>query len=69
MDAKKRLLIRGAKYQFYKVKEYENGCVLLEPRELVAPIEISKKTLESMDRAIENVKVEKVSETVDLSDF
>ena len=43
--------------------------MLLEPRELVAPIEISKKTLESMDRAIENVKVEKVSETVDLSDF
>ena len=22
LDAKKRLLIRGAKYQFYKVKEY-----------------------------------------------
>ena len=69
LDAKKRLTLRGAKYAYYHVKEYANGCILLEPKELVTPVEISAKTLNIMDKAIRNLKVGKVSEPIDLSEY
>ena len=34
LDAKKRLTLRGASHEYYNVKEYDNGFILLEPREL-----------------------------------
>ena len=34
LDNKKRVTLRGANYKYYQVKEYENGCILLEPREV-----------------------------------
>ncbi|MCC8196525.1 MAG: hypothetical protein LIO49_06980 [Ruminococcus sp.] len=69
IDSKKRVTLRGAAYHYYNVKEYENGCIILEPRELVAPVTISKKTLAGMDEAVANFKKGEVSEPVDLSDF
>lgn len=69
IDNKKRVTLRGALYQYYNVKEFENGCIMLEPRELTVPESISGRTLEDMDRAIENFKLNKVSEPIDLSDF
>ena len=69
IDDKKRITLRGALYQYYNVKEYINGCILLEPRELVVPDSISKRTLKVMDKAIENYKIGEVSEAIDLSDF
>ncbi len=69
LDAKHRLTLRGAKYDYYQVKEYENGYIVLEPRELVVPKEISKKTLDMMDESIRNYKVGKVSAPIDLTGF
>lgn len=69
IDSKKRITLRGALYQYYNVKEYDNGCIMLEPRELTVPDSISAKTLEDMDRAISNFQIGKVSEEIDLSDF
>ena len=69
LDSKKRVTLRGAKYPYYNVGECDNGCILLEPRELTIPKSISSKTLKSMDEAIRNFKIGKVSEPVDLSDF
>ena len=69
IDSKKRITIRDALYSFYNVKEYNNGCVLLEPRELTKPNSISAKTLKQMDKAIENFNLGNVSEEIDLSDF
>ncbi|MCD7715051.1 MAG: hypothetical protein LUG56_02375 [Lachnospiraceae bacterium] len=69
IDSKKRVTLRGATYQYYNVKEYENGCILLEPRELNLPDSISKRTLEDMDQAVENFKKGVVSSVIDLSDF
>lgn len=69
IDNKKRVTLRGALYQYYNVKEYDNGCIILEPRELTIPDSISAKTLEDMDKAVSNFKIGKVSETVDLSDL
>lgn len=69
IDDKKRITLRGALYQYYNVKEYDNGCIILEPRELKIPDSISSKTLEDMDKSIHNFKMGSVSETIDLSDF
>ena len=69
IDMKKRLTIRGAQYDNYHVYEFENGKIMLEPRVLVAPVEISKKTLGMMDSAMDNFKKGKASKPVDLSAF
>lgn len=69
IDSKKRVTLRGALYQYYNVREFQNGCIMLEPRELTVPETLSRRTLEDMDRAIENFKANKVSAPVDLSDF
>ena len=69
IDSKKRVTLRGASYQYYNVKEYENGCIMLEPRELTVPEGISAKTLKDMERAIENFRMGTVSPAIDLSDF
>ena len=67
IDSKKRITLRGALYQYYNVKEYDNGCIMLEPRELTVPDSISARTLEDMDRAISNFKKGEVSPVVENS--
>ena len=69
IDSKKRVTLRGAAYQYYNVKEYENGCIVLEPRELKTPESISANSLRAMDIAVANFKKGDVSEAIDLSDF
>ena len=69
LDGKNRLTILGARYEYYQVKEYANGCILLEPRELVKPKEISKRSLKMMDEAVANLQQGKVSAPLDLSEF
>lgn len=69
IDSKKRITLRGAAYQYYNVREYTNGCIILEPRELTVPDTISARTLRDMDMAIANFKKGNVSEVIDLSDF
>ena len=69
LDAKNRLTIRGAKNAYYQVKEYAKGCIMLEPRELVRPKEISQRTLKMMDEAVANLKQGKASAPLDLSEF
>lgn len=69
LDNKKRITLRGATYQYYNVKEYGNGCIILEPWELSVPKSISSRTLADMDRAVSNFKRGDVSSAIDLSDF
>lgn len=69
LDDKKRITLRGATYQYYNVKEYQNGCIMLEPRELTTPESISAQTLADMDKAIENFKSGQISQPIDLSTF
>ena len=68
LDSKKRITLRGAKYNYYNVKEYVNGCILLQPQELHT-VEISSRTLKMMDSAIDNFRLGNVSDPVDLSGF
>lgn len=44
IDSKKRVTIRGASYKYYEVKEYDKGCIVLEPRELKPPETISRRS-------------------------
>ncbi len=69
IDIKKRLTIRGAQYENYRVYEYEDGKILLEPRVLVNPFEVSKNTLGMMDSAMVNLKKGKISKPIDLTSF
>lgn len=69
IDAKKRITLRGARYDYYNVREYENGCIILEPRELKRPDSISVATLRMMDESIKNLDAGKVSDPIDLSAF
>ena len=69
IDAKKRITLRGARYDYYNVREYENGCIILEPRELKRPDSISVATLRMMDESIKNLDAGRVSDPIDFSAF
>ena len=69
VDSKKRITLRNAKYEYYNVKEMENGTLVLEPRELSVPFSVSELTLKMMDSAMENLKNGIVSEPIDLAAF
>ena len=64
MDSKKRITLRNARYEYYHVEEFDDGKIVLEPRELVPPFQISE-----MDQAMDNLKQGRVSKVVDLSAF
>lgn len=68
-DMKKRITLRNSKYEYYHVQEFADGRIVLEPRELVVPFEVSKATLDMMDSAIKNLNNGKVSEPLDLTEF
>ena len=69
VDNKKRISIRGSKYDYYSVTEYEDGKVVLEPRVLVTPFEVSNNTLSMMDKSVENIDKGTASEPIDLNKF
>ena len=69
VDSKKRLTLRETPFEYYHVEHFADGRIMLEPRELVEPARVSARTLEMMDRSMDNLKKGIVSEPVDLSDF
>jgi len=69
LDSKKRLTIRGARTEYYHVTEFEDGSVKLSPRKLIHPDEISKRTLEMMDKAMKNLEEGEVSKPVDMEEL
>lgn len=56
IDSKKRLTLRNARFDYFHVEEFADGKIILEPRELVKPFEVSAGTLAMMDSAVENLK-------------
>jgi len=49
LDSRKRLTLRDAGYEHYHVTEHDDGRVVLEPRVLVAPNELTVKTLRDVE--------------------
>ena len=69
VDSKKRITLRDSVFEYFHIKQYKDGTMVLEPRVLVEPNALSKKTLKMMDKSIDNFKKSKVSKAIDLSDF
>lgn len=69
LDTKKRITLRSVIFEYYHVSEYEDGRIVLEPRVLMPPFQVSANTLAMMDASVENLKTGNASEAVDLSDF
>ena len=69
IDSKKRVTLRNTVFEYFHVQEMDNGVIILEPRVLTAPFQVSANTLSMMDDSVENIKKGKVSEVVDLSAF
>ena len=69
LDTKKRVTLRGRLFDYYHVTEFEDGHIVMEPRELTPPFQISANSLATMDASVQNLKSGKVSEALDLSEF
>ena len=69
LDAKKRLTLREAGFDYYHVSVFSDGRMILEPRVLAAPFRISANTLNMMDQAVQNIQEGKVSPALDLTEF
>jgi hypothetical protein len=67
-DAKRRVTLRSADYSYYHAREYADGRILLEPRELRAPDSISRLTLRHMDEAVRNFSTGKVGDEFEPED-
>ena len=67
IDSKKRITLRNALFEYFHVEEYDDGTIVLEPRELAKPFSVSANTLAMMDSSIENLKNGTVTDPIDLS--
>ena len=71
LDSKSRITVRGQTkkeiFKNYHVKIFTDGHILLEPRVLVHPSMISKKTLKMIDAAMENYSKGIRSKPVDMA--
>ena len=69
LDSKKRLTLREARYEYYHVSVLPDQRIVLEPRVLTTPFEVSSNTLKMMDDSVDNMNRGKVSPALDLSEF
>ena len=69
LDSKKRLTLREAGYEYYHVSVLPDQRIVLEPRVLTTPFEVSANALKMMDNSVEKIKKGKVSPATDLSEF
>ena len=69
IDSKKRVTLRNTSFEYYHVQEMDNGVIILEPRELTVPFQVSANTLSMMDESVKNLKKGKASAAIDLSAF
>lgn len=71
LDTKHRITVRNVKriYKNYHVRVYGDGRILMEPRILVDPKLISKRTLHMMDKAMDNYAKGVRSEPVDTNEM
>ena len=69
VDSKKRITLRNTIYEYFHIEEYEDGKIVLEPRELTKPFQISQNSLSMLDSSVDNFKTGNVSEPLNLSSY
>jgi hypothetical protein len=67
-DSKWRITLRSKDYSYYHAREYSDGRIVLEPRELRAPATLSRLTLSHMDEAVRRMAEGEVGDEFDLSE-
>ena len=67
LDSRNRITLRRVQYPFFHVREYEDGRILLEPRELTEPFRISSEALQMLDDSMEARKNGYEPQALDLS--
>jgi hypothetical protein len=68
-DAKKRVSLRNSKTKYFHVQALSNGCYLLEPRVLVPPQAVPRRTLKMLEQSVTNLKKGLASPPIDLTPF
>lgn len=69
VDAKKRVTIRGAGHQYFRVVHRKDGTILLKPRVLQDAVPVSSRTLRGMDAAMKNLREGRRSKPADLKKY
>lgn len=69
VDSKKRVTLRNTNFEYYHILQMSDGVIILEPRELRAPFQISANTLSMIEKSMESLKQGIASEPVDLSEL
>ncbi len=69
LDSKHRFTLRDSIFNHYHVKHFKDGRVVLEPRVLARPDQLSKKTLRMLDRSMQNFANGAVGKPVDLDEL
>ena len=69
LDSKRRVTLRGTTNDYYAVRLFSDGTVVMEPRVLTHPANVSTKVLRMMDKAVANLKRGNVSPAVDLGKY
>jgi hypothetical protein len=68
-DNRHRITLPKTGFAHYHLSQFEDGRIVLEPRELVPPPAISARTLRMMDRAMSNMDAGEVWGPVDPADL
>ena len=69
LDTKRRVTLRGATNDYYAVRLFADGTVVLAPRVLTHPANVSARALRMMDKSVRNLKRGHVSPTINLSKY
>jgi len=69
LDSKRRLTIRDTQYEYYHVDEFKDGTLLLKPRVLINPNELSENTLGMIEQSMDNLENGVVSNPVNLEKY
>lgn len=70
LDSKHRFTLRGRPpFNHFHVKQFTDGRLLLEPRVLATPDQLSKKTLRMLDSSMQNFSKGIVGESLDLDEL
>lgn len=67
-DARKRITLRHSRFEYYRAREFADGTVLLEPRELRVPEALSPRTVDSIYAALHNMDQGVVGDEFDLDE-
>lgn len=63
LDSRHRVTVSKPLSRYYKMKQYADGKIVMEPQEL-----ISKEVLEQMDESMRNIKAGKIGIPVNMEE-